>query len=48
MSNEEEALKLMAEEGLEGRLETQVYTDDMDAAAPRKWPSPIATGWHSS
>ncbi len=31
-SNEEEALKLMAQDGLEARLEGQVYTDDMDAA----------------
>ena len=31
-SNEEEALRLMAQEGLEARLEGQVYTDDMDAA----------------
>jgi DNA polymerase-3 subunit alpha len=33
VSNEQEALKLMAEEGLEGRLDTQVYTDDMGATA---------------
>ena len=32
-SNEEEALRLMAREGLEARLENQVYTDDMDAEA---------------
>tara|TARA_B100000676_G_scaffold187189_2_gene184092 strand:- start:3239 stop:6721 length:3483 start_codon:yes stop_codon:yes gene_type:complete len=32
-SNEEEALRLMAREGLEARLENQVYIDDMDAEA---------------
>ena len=32
-SNEEEALRLMAREGLDARLDIQVYTDDMDAAA---------------
>jgi DNA polymerase III subunit alpha len=39
-SNEEEALKLMAQEGLEARLDGQVYTDDMDAAAREKVAKP--------
>ena len=32
VSNEEEALKLMSLQGLDKRLEAQVYNDDMDAA----------------
>jgi len=39
-SNEEEALRLMAREGLEARLENQVYTDDMDAEAREKTAKP--------
>ena len=33
VSNEEEALRLMAKNGLDARLDTQVYTVDMDDAA---------------
>ncbi|MAI49005.1 MAG: DNA polymerase III subunit alpha [Rhodospirillaceae bacterium] len=32
VSDEEEALKLMSQQGLDKRLEVQVYNDDMDAA----------------
>ena len=39
-SNEEEALRLMAREGLEARLENQVYTDDTDAEAREKTAKP--------
>ena len=39
-ANEEEALRLMARDGLEDRLENQVYTDGMDAAAREETAKP--------